>query len=97
MSKLLGIVGSYRKGGIIDQSITALVEEAQNSGIDAEKVYLSDLNIEYINLLPEFRKATRKYESNLYRRSDGHWNENGHHTAARHVYEHIKGMINVPN
>lgn len=45
--KLLGIVGSYRKDGVIDQIITALLEEAEKENIQTDKIYLKDMHIEF--------------------------------------------------
>ena len=50
---------------------------------------LHDLGIEYINLLPDFRKNMRDEGIDLFRYSDEHWNEQGHHLAAKIVYDSL--------
>ena len=47
---------------------------------------LTDLSIKYIDLLPEFRDEMQNGGTNLYRRSDRHWNEKGHRLAAEIVF-----------
>lgn len=59
------------------------------------KGILNGLDIEYIDLLPSFRKSMKNDTHNLFRRSDGHWNENGHRIAADIVYSAIKDHINL--
>lgn len=51
---------------------------------------LTELDIDYVNLLPGFRKIMRNEKQNLFRRSDGHWNEKGHYTAATIVHSALK-------
>ena len=45
--RILGIVGSYRKGGTIDTVVAAVLKAAQDAGATAETVYLQDLHIEF--------------------------------------------------
>ncbi len=45
--KIVAIVGSYRKGGIIDQTVDAILEVAHRKGAEVEKIYLTDKNIEF--------------------------------------------------
>ena len=45
--KILAIVGSYRRGGVIDSVIDAMVEKCTALGHKAEKIYLVDQNIEF--------------------------------------------------
>ncbi len=45
---------------------------------------LNELGIEYLDLLPEFRKATKEGRI-LFRQSDRHWNPEGHSLAARKI------------
>ena len=48
MSKrILGIVGSYHKGGVIDTLVTEALTGAQELGALTEKVYLTDKRIEF--------------------------------------------------
>jgi len=45
--KVLGIVGSYRKNGVIDSIVTAILDEASRLGSETEKIYLNDVRIEF--------------------------------------------------
>ena len=45
--KVLGIVGSYRKGKVIDTLVSAAVAKAEESGAETEIIYLTDSNIEF--------------------------------------------------
>ncbi|HBE20724.1 MAG TPA: NAD(P)H dehydrogenase [Cyanobacteria bacterium UBA11149] len=45
--KVIGIVGSYRKNGIIDSAITEILEGAATAGAETKKIYLQDLNINF--------------------------------------------------
>jgi hypothetical protein len=54
------------------------------------KGVLEELEIEYVDLLPGFRKRMRSEGHNLFRHSDNHWDENGHHLAATIVYSVLK-------
>ena len=47
---------------------------------------LTDLSIKYIDLLQEFCDEMQNGGTNLYRRSDRHWNEEGHRLAAEIVF-----------
>ena len=47
---------------------------------------LTELDIEYVDLLPSFRKNRGNNGLNLFRESDEHWNEQGHSLAAKIVY-----------
>jgi NAD(P)H-dependent FMN reductase len=44
---VLGIVGSYRKGGTIDQTVSAVQAAAAEGGAATEKIYLLDARIEF--------------------------------------------------
>jgi multimeric flavodoxin WrbA len=44
--KIVAIVGSYRKGGIIDSAIDEILSGAMASGGETEKIYLIDQQIE---------------------------------------------------
>lgn len=46
---ILGIVGSYRKGGTIDQAVSSVLAAAQTNGSETKKIYLKDLNIGFCN------------------------------------------------
>jgi multimeric flavodoxin WrbA len=45
--RFFGIVGSYRKGGVIDTVISDILEAAAAQGADTDKIYLADKNIEF--------------------------------------------------
>jgi multimeric flavodoxin WrbA len=48
MSKrILGIVGSYRKGGVIDTFVTEVLASAKEQGAETAKIYLTDQHIEF--------------------------------------------------
>jgi hypothetical protein len=67
------------------------VNETGDSCIEAAPGYerlhrmLDGLGIDFIDLLPDFRKAVRERNIELFRRSDKHWNPAGHALAARVV------------
>jgi multimeric flavodoxin WrbA len=44
---VLAIVGSYRKGGMVDQAIDEILSSAGESGSVTKKIYLTDLNIDF--------------------------------------------------
>ncbi|GJL82463.1 MAG: FMN reductase [marine bacterium B5-7] len=44
-ASIIGIVGSYRIGGVIDSVITTVLDSARTSGARVEKVYLKHLDI----------------------------------------------------
>lgn len=43
--KILGIVGSYRKNGIIDRMVTETLSSAAAMGAVTHKIYLTDMHI----------------------------------------------------
>jgi multimeric flavodoxin WrbA len=45
--KIIAIVGSYRKGGIIDSAIDEILRASAEKGAKAEKIYLIDQQIEF--------------------------------------------------
>ncbi len=45
--KAVAIVGSYRKGGTVDQLVDAVLEGAGEQGAETKKIYLIDQQIEY--------------------------------------------------
>lgn len=45
--KVLAIVGSYRKGGIIDTAVDEMLFAAREAGAETSKIYLIDRQIEY--------------------------------------------------
>ncbi len=42
-----GIVGSYRRGGVIDTVVSTILDSAGESGATIDKIYLSDMHIEF--------------------------------------------------
>ena len=45
--KVVGIVGSYRKGKTIDSAVSAVLEGAKANGAETKKIYLLDKHIEF--------------------------------------------------
>jgi multimeric flavodoxin WrbA len=45
--KVVGIVGSYRKGGAVDRLVGAVLEGARERGAETEKIYLLDRQLEF--------------------------------------------------
>lgn len=45
--KVIGVVGSYRRHGVIDAAITEILTQAEQQGAATEKIYLLDQNIEF--------------------------------------------------
>ena len=45
--KVLGIVGSYRKDGIIDSAVSEILVSAEQHGAETAKIYLTDQQIEF--------------------------------------------------
>jgi len=56
-TKIIGVVGSYRKGRIIDTAVSAALEGAQASGAETKKIYLLDKHIEFCT---NCRKCTQQ-------------------------------------
>ncbi|MFC2166918.1 hypothetical protein ACFLQZ_03025 [Acidobacteriota bacterium] len=52
-----------------------------------------ELNIEYIDLLPDFRLASQERNINLFHRSDRHWNAKGHGLAAELIGSALKNKV----
>lgn len=55
--KIIGIVGSYRKGGIIDSAVDAILMAAAEKGAETENIYLIDRHIEFCK---NCRKCTQE-------------------------------------
>ena len=45
--RFLGIVGSYRKGGVIDTVVSEILNAAADCGAQTEKIYLADKHVEF--------------------------------------------------
>jgi putative NADPH-quinone reductase len=45
--KVIAIVGSYRKGGIVDTTVDEILASAGEAGADTKKIYLIDKHIEF--------------------------------------------------
>ncbi len=46
-SKVVAIVGSYRKGGTIDSAVEAVLEGAREKGAETHTIYLTDRHVEF--------------------------------------------------
>jgi len=46
-SKIVAVVGSYRKDGAIDQAVEAVLEGARGKGAQTHTIYLTDRHIEF--------------------------------------------------
>lgn len=55
--KIIGIVGSYRKGRIIDSAVSEILKGAETNGAQTKKIYLVDKHIEFCN---NCRKCTQE-------------------------------------
>lgn len=55
--QVLGIVGSYRKNGIIDSLVSAVLAGSEAAGAETKKIYLTDMNIEFCR---NCRKCTQE-------------------------------------
>ena len=44
---ITAVVGTYRKGGIIDTAVDEILESAREAGADVSKIYLTDRHIEF--------------------------------------------------
>lgn len=45
--RIVAIVGTYRKGGVIDRMVDEVLASAQEEGAEATKIYLLDTHIEF--------------------------------------------------
>jgi hypothetical protein len=46
-SKVVAIIGSYRKGGTIDTAVEAVLEGAREKGAQTHTIYLTDQHLEF--------------------------------------------------
>jgi len=46
-NKVIGIVGSYRKGGVVDTAVSKVLSSAADNGAEIEKIYLVDKHIRF--------------------------------------------------
>ena len=46
-ARVMALVGSYRKGGIIDRAVDAILASASAEGAEVSKVYLADTQVEF--------------------------------------------------
>lgn len=58
--KVIAIVGSYRKGAIIDTAVSAILDGVRARGGQTEKIYLLDKHIEFCT---NCRKCTQEKEA----------------------------------
>jgi len=49
LKRIVGIVGSYRKGGIINAAVSEALKGAQSCGAETAKIYLTEKQIEFCN------------------------------------------------
>ncbi|MGA2092648.1 MAG: flavodoxin family protein [Sedimentisphaerales bacterium] len=48
MSKtIVAVVGTYRKGGVIDTAVDQILKAAQDTGVQTSEIYLIDKHIEF--------------------------------------------------
>jgi putative NADPH-quinone reductase len=47
--KIVAILGTYRKGGVTDSVVDAVLKGAESAGAQTEKIYLIDKHIEFCN------------------------------------------------
>jgi multimeric flavodoxin WrbA len=47
MTKITAILGTYRKGGVIDSAVDEILASAREAGAETEKIYLIDRHIEF--------------------------------------------------
>ncbi len=47
MAKVVAIMGGYRRGGVADQAVDAVLEGAREKGAQTKKIYLSEQHIEF--------------------------------------------------
>lgn len=69
------------------ESVALCLDEAPGYG--RLKNILNELDIDFVDLLPDFRKVTQDSRDDLFRRSDKHWNPKGHALAATVVGSHL--------
>ena len=55
--KVIAIVGTYRKGGVIDNTVDEILAAASEEGAETEKIYLLDKHTEFCN---NCRQCTQK-------------------------------------
>lgn len=45
--KIVAVLGTYRKGGVTDSAVDAVLKGAESSGAQTEKIYLIDKHVEF--------------------------------------------------
>lgn len=65
-------------------------------GYNRLKDVLKELNIDFVDLLPNFRNVMRDRGTNLFRHSDRHWNPAGHALAANLVVAALMEKNRLP-
>jgi multimeric flavodoxin WrbA len=55
--KVVGIVGSYRKDGVVDKAISEILSAASQNGAEVEKIYLVDKHIKFCTNCRECMQA----------------------------------------
>ena len=54
---IVAIVGSYRKGGVIDTAVDEILRAANDSGVQTSKIYLIDKHIEFCTTAVSVRRT----------------------------------------
>lgn len=57
MRRVVAIVGSYRRGGVTDTAVDAVLEGARGAGAETSKIYLIDRHIEFCKNCRECTQA----------------------------------------
>jgi putative NADPH-quinone reductase len=68
--KVVGIVGSYRKGRIIDSAVTEILRGAGSGGAETEKIYLMDQHIEFCRNCRECTEAPGEQPGTCFHQDD---------------------------
>ena len=68
--KVVGIVGSYRKGRIIDSAVTEILRGARSGGAETEKIYLMDQHIEFCRNCRECTQAPGEQPGRCFHQDD---------------------------
>lgn len=68
--KVVGIVGSYRKGRIIDSAVTEILRGAGSGGAETEKIYLMDQHIEFCRNCRECAQAPGEQPGTCFHQDD---------------------------
>lgn len=70
---VLGFVGSYRKGGTIDQAVSTVLAAAAEGGATTEKIYLLDRHIEFCTNCRRCTQQAGPYPGQCFQEDDMPW------------------------